>query len=186
VSAIARLPRRQVDPELIAAYDAHTPWMWKDPRLCFTLAYWWRLLPTGSTGVVLVHRDPRAMYRSLVRTGWAEDGDGDRKLDLDQLAEHFATARATVRRVGIPHVAVDHTEYFTRLDQVCDTLAALPGTPISPDLVPVRRELDHSTFRERCLGCLLHSAQHGALRPLKGLRGAVPDHLRRLVFPDRR
>lgn len=185
VAAIAAFPPREPDRELIAAYDLHAPWVWKDPRLCFTLGYWWRMLPNDATGVVLVRRDPRAIHRSLVRTGWAHAGDGERRLDLAQLTNHFDTALATVRRLAIPHVTVEYQEYFTRLDEVCGRLAAFTGTRITPGDVPVRRELDHSTLRGRWSGWLLHSIEHGTLRPLRHLRRLVPVRVLRLIVPER-
>ena len=45
---------------------AHTPFAFKDPRLCYTLPAWEPLLPQG-TGRVCVFRDPAATLASIVK-----------------------------------------------------------------------------------------------------------------------
>ena len=42
---------------LIADCDAHTPWLWKDPRLWLTIRYWSGLLDWSRTRVLLLRRD---------------------------------------------------------------------------------------------------------------------------------
>lgn len=34
------------------------PWLWKDPRLCFTLGFWLKLLEPGEAAVLYLGRDP--------------------------------------------------------------------------------------------------------------------------------
>jgi glycosyltransferase involved in cell wall biosynthesis/SAM-dependent methyltransferase len=50
----------------IARLVAHTPFAFKDPRLCYTLPAWEPLLPAG-TGRVCVFREPSASAASMVK-----------------------------------------------------------------------------------------------------------------------
>jgi hypothetical protein len=45
------------------------PWVWKDPRLCLTLAFWRGVLADVEPVVVLVNRNPLEIDASAVRTG---------------------------------------------------------------------------------------------------------------------
>jgi hypothetical protein len=50
---------------LIRYHSPGTTWVWKDPRLCLTLAFWDQLLDSRS--LILMFRDPAAVALSLVR-----------------------------------------------------------------------------------------------------------------------
>jgi hypothetical protein len=51
--------------EKLAALYSHEQWVWKDPRLCLTLPFWFDLLPPAPV-FVLLHRNPLEVARSLL------------------------------------------------------------------------------------------------------------------------
>lgn len=56
-NAIWDLEPEPSDVSLAQMYGAQSPWVWKDPRLCFTLGYWWKILDPSE------HRGPVAHKR---------------------------------------------------------------------------------------------------------------------------
>jgi hypothetical protein len=75
--AIASLGPRQEDIDLVRYFETKQPWMWKDPRFCYTLAYWWPLLNPDTTKVLLVTRRTQDIWRSFVRTGWRAEASNE-------------------------------------------------------------------------------------------------------------
>jgi hypothetical protein len=70
-----RLSRlRQDAAQLVAGFQGHEPWFWKDPRNSLTVAFWRELLP--DLQVVVCVRNPREVVASLERRGGIEDGAG--------------------------------------------------------------------------------------------------------------
>jgi hypothetical protein len=59
---------------LVAEFQGHEPWFWKDPRNSLTVAFWREVLP--DLRVVVCVRDPREVVASLERRGGVEDGAG--------------------------------------------------------------------------------------------------------------
>jgi hypothetical protein len=94
---------------LVEALNRHQPWVWKDPRLCFTLSYWWKLMDPDQTTVVLMLRKPANIIRSFRRAGWREDPDPDRLEAC--VRQHWAAARKTLRELAIPHVELWYADF---------------------------------------------------------------------------
>ncbi len=44
----------------------HFPWLWKDPRLSYTIHFWSRLLPVEEFKYIFIDRDPRQSYAGLI------------------------------------------------------------------------------------------------------------------------
>lgn len=99
--------------ELVARYDRHRHWGWKDPRNSLTIPFWRRVVP--SLKVVVCIRNPLEVARSLFVRG---DATGDSQLQLwlryhrqilsatphacrivTHYQSYFEDARAELRRV---------------------------------------------------------------------------------------
>jgi hypothetical protein len=62
--------RDNADAErLLAHCDRHEPWLWKDPRLCFTMFYWIRLRSFESSKAILMARDLRQAWTGAALRG---------------------------------------------------------------------------------------------------------------------
>ena len=59
--------------DFISRYNNNSPWLWKDPRLCYTLAYWWPLLDHETTRVLLVTRNNKEIIQSFnrIKSDWS-------------------------------------------------------------------------------------------------------------------
>lgn len=49
--------------------EAHRPWLWKDPRLCYTAGFWQQITDLGSAKLILASRDPRQVWIGTVLRG---------------------------------------------------------------------------------------------------------------------
>jgi hypothetical protein len=137
--ALAPEPR---DAELVASYLPHRPWAWKDPRLTYTIGYWWPLLDPADTTVVLMWRDPAAVVNSFRRMDWPVQPDL-----AARVREHFDVARDALVAVGAPHLVVDYEDYLTRPAEMAAVLGRHVGLDLGVDDLNVRTELDHSRRR---------------------------------------
>lgn len=183
---IWRLEPTDEDRELVRRYGRERPWLWKDPRLCFTLPYWWKLMDPDRTAVLLVRRDPADVYRSFRRKEWCGRGEGEREATLALVERHAAAARRAVAALDIPHATVDYGEYERDLEGVARRIAETFGIDLVPGDVPYRPELDHSSLRGRISGHLRKQLKRLPREPVERLASLVPRRLLGALFPERR
>ena len=119
--------------ELIHLYEQNRPWVWKDPRLCFTLPYWWRLMDPSRTSVLLITRDEDEILRSFQRVGWRRDLDPKRLTIC--IRQHISAARNAIAQLSIPHLEIDYSDFRHRPEQLAQELKIHFGVVCSsPDL----------------------------------------------------
>jgi hypothetical protein len=184
--AIWKLEPRAEDRRFIKAYAQHSPWVWKDQRLCFTLPYWWKLMDPATTGVLLIRRDPRDIYKSFHRIGWCSLGKEEEARIRDLNAQHLGAAAAAIRALSIPHIEVDYAEFTRSPNEVARRIAAFFELDLSAEDLNVRAELDHSRLRGRAsarLRVLLKQLPRGPIRRLERL---LPRWAVAAVFPERK
>ncbi len=172
--------------DLIARFDAQRPWVWKDPRLCYTLGYWWPLLDPDTTAVMFVRRDPEETFRSFARIGWREDTDADREETYRRMADHIAAAETTLRRLDIPHAEVAYSDYREDPQGVAELLSDLSGATIRASDLGYSDNYSSSTLQgrlrvgfEKTIKAVLPLPARNAIRRL------VPRGLLQKLFPGR-
>lgn len=170
----------------VESYQSRTPWLWKDPRLCFTLRYWWQLMNPNTTGVVFVKRDPTAIYRSFLRLGWCRGGAAERAKVRRCVDAHTRAAANAVHSLRIPHIVIDYSEYLDRPGDVAMRLAGFCGIKLAVLDLNVRYDLNHSTFRGRLSARVRRSVDYGVLRHARRVRNLVPDRVLTVVFPEKK
>ena len=186
VDRIGRLARLPGHREYVAAYEERAPWVWKDPRLCYTLGYWWPMLPQRETRVLLTRRDPEAIYASFVRTHWREAGKAAKDDVLARVESHLRTACETVDRLGIPCMEVRYGDLAENPTFVAQRLSAFLGLDLAADDLGFASKFDHSTLRGRTATLVEHSYERlppGLRRLAKRM---APRALFRSLFPERR
>lgn len=183
IADLAVLPSHQA---FVRGYEQRTPWVWKDPRLCFTLAYWWRLLDPERTVVVFVRRDPAAVHRSFLRRGWCRSGRSERAAVLARVRQHTDAAATAIDALGIPHAVIDYGEYLTAPDTVAQRLNALCGLSLSAADLNARSDLDHSTIRGRISTGLRRGLTRLPRGPIRAVERLVPRSVLVSLFPERR
>jgi hypothetical protein len=170
--------------QLVQRYNAHSPWLWKDPRLCYTLGYWWPLMTPETTGVLLLKRDPEHVFRSLVKLSWWKNAP-DREEFIQRLSNHMAAAKKAIAQQGIPHIALAYENFEARPEDTARQLTDFFGLKLhAPDL-HFNRLLNHSSIPGRMVGrleALAASLPAGWRRCLKKL---TPTPLLNKLFPGR-
>lgn len=51
--------------QFIEECNAHSPWIWKDPRLFLTIGFWRNCLDLTNTKVIVLHRNSYELWKSL-------------------------------------------------------------------------------------------------------------------------
>lgn len=187
IARIADMPVLSSHRDFVRAYEQRSPWVWKDPRLCFTLAYWWRLMDPERTVVVFVRRDPNAIYWSFLRRGWCGPGRAEREAVLGSIKQHTDAATAAIESLDIPHAVVDHREYLRAPAAVAHRLSVLCDLSISVDDLNVQSDLDHhSSIRGRISTRLRRGLMRLPRRPIRRLEQLIPRWVLVSLFPERR
>ncbi len=179
------LPSRE-HRDYVTSYQVRAPWVWKDPRLCFTLPYWWKLMDPRTTGVLLVRRDEAEVYRSFLRMGWCDDARPARERCRARIERHVRAAKEAIARLSIPHITVDYADFLDRPDEVAPRLAEMCGLDLAATDLNVRTDLNHSSPRGRFSALLRRSVDRGVFRRSKVLRRFLPDWVLATVFPEKK
>ncbi len=142
---IATLEPLREHREFIKQYEANSPWLWKDPRLCYTLAYWWRLLDPDKTRVLLTDRDPLAIYRSFLRLGWREPSVDAEADVLQRVKDHMGAAREAIEAQSIPHLNEPYERFANEPELVAESLSAFLGMTLTVADLDFDNRYNHST-----------------------------------------
>lgn len=185
---IARIAALEPDARhraLVQGFTAHSPWMWKDPRLCFTLDYWWKLLGVETTVVLLATRQLQSVYQSFLRLGWCDTSAAARLSVIARVRQHLDAASAAVKRLGIPYEVIDYDDYTRDAENVARRISTLTGVRLTAGDLNVRRELNHDRVRARL--AVWVATRVGRLSPkyVKLLKSMIPRGILRILFPER-
>jgi hypothetical protein len=186
VARIADLPILSGHRAFLRGYEENAPWVWKDPRLCFTLAYWWRLMDPARSAVVLVRRDPNDIYWSFQRMDWSKWGQAERDAVLERVRQHANAATTAVSALGIPHVVVDYREYLTTPELVARRLSEICEIQIGIDDLNVKPELNHSSHLGKVSTQIRRALKKLPRGPVRKLEGMLPRKALQSFFPERK
>ena len=187
VARLADSKPRQQHYQLVESYQRHAPWVWKDPRLCFTLAFWWRLMDPASTGVLLVRRDPMQIYHSFRRKGWCQEAsDAQLEYVRTRTHQHLDAAQRAIDALSIPHVVVDYAEYDQNADSVAKRLNDFFGLSLANSDLNYVPDLNHTSSRGRLAAWLRIQLMKLPRRPVRAIERRMPRWLLASIFPERR
>lgn len=181
IRELAPLPGHEA---FVADYLERAPWVWKDPRLCLTLSYWWPMLAGSDTAVLFLERDLDEIYRSFKRVQFypPERESRERVQALADLM--LGEARRTIEAHAIPTLTLDHRRYFDDPEGVARELGAFFEIELGPGDLNVRADLNHSTTSGR-VRTLAGSAYMSLPEPLRRvIRACVPASLKRSLAPE--
>ena len=117
LAKIHGLDRTEVHRAYLNTYDEHSPWVWKDPRLCYTLAYWWPMMNPNTTSVLLLRRNPDEIYQSFRRMNWRSSSEQDKKDVFLRIDDHLKAAEQAIGKYNIPYIEINDQEYLLRPTQ---------------------------------------------------------------------
>ena len=181
--AIGSISPRQEDIDFVQFFESKQPWVWKDPRFCYTLIYWWPLLNPETTKVLLVTRSPQDIWRSFQRTKWRAD-TAENKMDfMRRIGDHVRFARNTLARLGISFLEVDYSDYANNPKDTAEKLSVYFGMELSADDLGYRDQYNNATPR----GFIENIARKvAALFPesiRRFIKQLIPAFIARKIFP---
>ncbi len=185
VRRIATLVPSDGDREFVRRYEAKAPWLWKDPRFCFTLPYWWKLLDPGSVVAYLTTRNVRNAYPSFRRKGWCKRGAAERRRVTDLVMQHSLAARRAVAELRAPHVTVDYSDYTREPVLVARRVSEAFEIELSVEALNFHPELNHSGLRGNISTPIRAQLKRLPRRWVERVADAIPKPVLGLLFPER-
>lgn len=183
VARIARLPALPGHRQFVDEYQKRAPWVWKDPRLCYTLAYWWPLVDPGGTQVLLIKRDPDAIVRSFERVGWSEPTEAARADVRRRIHDHVSAAEKSIESLRIPHLALQYDRFHEEGARIAEQLSDFVETTLTISDLRFEKRYDHSSARGRVT--VLLERLVGRLPPSsrRVLKAVIPTSWLKRMFP---
>ena len=183
--AIASIPATDRHREFVTLYDKNSPWVWKDPRLCYTLGFWWPLLNPDTTGVILLKRHPEAIYRSFVRVKWRDPTENHKKETYERIRQHIEHAEKVIKQLNIPHVVVQYEDFKNNPATVIADLNRLLDLDLRLQDLTYNDDYNHHSTLGR-LGTLIDVVVSRLPNQwIKRLKRLTPVFLLKLLYPER-
>ena len=183
-AGIAQLEPTISDRRLVDEYDKHRPWVWKDPRLCYTLGYWWPLVDQNSTRVLLVRRDVESIFRSYCRIGWRKNSEINRQDVIDKISSHINAVERVINDLQIPHIVIDYRDYAKDSEKIAKMISKEFEVPLRSSDLGYTDRYNSSSLYGRIFRIGLEKTVMLIPRPVRrGLKRLIPRKLLRLLFP---
>lgn len=183
--AIFSLEHTEADKNLARHFYNHQPWVWKDPRFCYTLAYWWPLMNVDRTRVLLVTRSPDDIWRSFSRTGWREGASDSKQQFIERIENHLKSARRIIGHFEIPYLEIDYSDYAKDAATTAKRLGDCFGLRLRADELGYQSKFNTSSYRgkasysiERVVSMIPQSLR-------SRLKKVVPKFVRTALLPAR-
>ena len=170
----------------LEAFERHRPWVWKDPRFCYTLAYWWPMMDPRTTGVLILRRDRAAIFRSFDRLDWRRPLAQGREDFYARIDDHLAAAMDAIRTFDIPYIEIDYDEFLNAPEQVARRLSDFFGVSVTSADLNVRPELNHNYWRGRLAGVLRTVMRAVPTRAKRLVARIVPQFVIEAIYPEKK
>ncbi len=168
--------------EMVAEFDEHAPWLWKDPCLCYTLGYWWPLLKRSNAKVILLKRDPKEIHQSFLRLRWNRD---DKQASFKRIEHHIRAAEYAIQQYDIPHIVVNYSDYAHDADKTAEKIGKFFELELNENDLGYDKKLRTSGYRGRYLRLL---NRLGDLIPdgmRKNIKKMIPVFVMKIIYPHR-
>jgi len=185
VANIATLAPLQEHRDYVALFNKHAPWVWKDPRLCYTLGYWWPMMDPLRTSVMFLRRNPEEIYQSFLRLNWCGPSAKEKKDIFRRIHNHFDTAKRTIERQRIPHIEIGYEEYAKAPRQTAERIGDFFGVMLSEADLNIRSELNHSSLRGRIASHISKVANHLSIDSRRRIKAIIPKRIVDALFPEK-
>lgn len=182
--AIFELTPSDADKQLIEQFEKKSPWIWKDPRLCYTLAYWWPILNHENTRVLLLKRDPDEVYQSFLRLNWVS-GKHSKNAMLRRIIEHMEFAEYTVNKLSIPHILVNYADYERAGPEVAKGISETFDLSIKEEDIGYNKKYKTSGLYSSFWRLQNNIADMLPASVRAGVKKLIPRSLLKLLFPHR-
>ncbi len=183
--AITKLPQSSKHQQLVENFNNHSPWMWKDPRLCYTLGYWWPLLNAETTKVLLLKRDDNEIYQSFLRLKWCTSTQQSKKDVIKRINSHILAAEKALKKYNIPYIEINYSDYKNKSDETAKKLSAFFNINITSKDLGYNHKLNNNSIHGNILRIVNNFSDliPGNLR--KNIKKIIPRFIWKLINPNR-
>jgi hypothetical protein len=182
-SRILELKQMPDHKQLVEDFNQHRPWVWKDPRLCYTLGYWWPMMDQANTRVLLLKRDPKQIYNSFLRLKWRTASKQDRDDTFQRVEDHINAAERAIQKYNIPHIVVDYTDFAQDADATAKRISEFFELSLQRQDLGFDKRANNSNLRGKLSILLDRIADHIPDKMRKFIKRLIPSKLLHLVFP---
>ena len=171
--------------QLVEDYNKKSPWMWKDPNLCYTIGYWWRLMNPETTGILFLKRNPEEIYKSFLRLEWCKPGKNDKEKTMKRINHHIDYAEMILSKNNIPHLTVNYAEYATSPELTAKRISEYFDLELTVADLGFNKKYNTSGMRGHLMrwGNWLGNMMPNSLR--KVLKKLLPTFVLKIIFPMR-
>jgi hypothetical protein len=184
VGRIARLEQLESHRGMLDSYQARSPWIWKDPRLCYTLEYWWPILEASNPVVFFIRRNPDHVFRSFLRIKM-RDHELQRDEVLARLNCHLMAAERAIAGFGIPCCRLTYEQFSSDPEKTAKAIREVSGVPVGPSELGFSEFLNHSGAIGRTVANLELLAQTLPSSWRAFAKRLAPESLMNRLFPGR-
>jgi len=182
---ISQLTPSEDHIQLVKKYNNAQPWVWKDPRLCYTIGYWWPLLDHSNTRVIFLKRDPKQIYSSFLRLNWRDNGSEAHEDVMKRIEDHLSNAAESIAQLSIPHIEVNYSDFGERAKQTSNKVGEFFEIDLSSNDLGFDNKLNTSGFRGSVMKTVVRIGDI-LPDPIRNiLKKLTPEFLLRIIFPHR-
>ncbi len=184
-SKILELSPIQGHSEIVKKFNQNKPWIWKDPRLCYTIGYWWKFFENTNTKIIFLRRDEGEIYNSFLRLNWRDSSQASKDDVLLRIEEHIEFARHSLNSLKIPNIEVWYSDFKNKPNQVSKQLEQFTGININNESMGYNKKLNTSSLRGKIMKLV---DRVGDLMPdklRKLVKKLTPTFILKYVFPHR-
>lgn len=182
---ICRLSPSDEHRSLVEKYDKKHPWVWKDPRLCYTIGYWWPLLDRNNTRVIFLKRDHEEILNSFLRLNWRTNDPQCRADVLKRIDDHLLTAAESINQHNIPFIEINYSDFRKQPEITSRKISEFFDIKLTVDDLGFNSKLNTSGLR----GSLMKVVNKiGDLLPdslRKFVKKLIPTAILKSIFPHR-
>lgn len=182
-SRIPELERSTVHQQLVENFNRHCPWIWKDPRLCYTLGYWWPLLDAATTRVLLLKRDPKQIYNSFLRLKWCSMNPQDQEDTYQRVEDHMKAAEFAIQKYNIPHIVVYYDDFANNAEVTAQRISEFFGLSLQTQDLGFDKRANNSNLRGKLAILIDRIADRIPDKPRKVIKRLVPSRFFKIIFP---
>jgi len=184
-SLIYKLTQNDEHIKFVETFNEHGPWVWKDPRLCYTLDYWWPLLNSKTTAVLLLKRSPHDIYQSFIRLKWRNNSVEDKNELYNRILNHIKAAEMTIIKYNIPHITINYSDYKKNPEETVRKINKLFNMDISKNDLGYVNKYNSSSFRGKInkISDVIGERLPVNLRTI--IKSMVPSYIWKFINPNR-
>lgn len=171
--------------QLVDRYNKQSPWIWKDPRLCYTLGYWWPLLDPETTKVLFLKRNPKEIYNSFLRLKWRTASQEDKADVFKRIQEHLDAAERTLETYKIPHIVVNYSDYKNHPEETVKKLNHFFDLNLNKEDLGYQHKYNNHSFQGFILRITDKFGDILPDKPRKIIKKLIPIFIWKIINPHR-